>query len=108
MQNQELQGSIPAGLGTTRLRYLDLSSNQLSSTVPGTFVGLVNVTEVYLNDNNLSGFPSSALAGMQSLTILCAIAPAPDLLHPSCHLFFRAAAVFPRGCAPRSHPTPPN
>ncbi|CAN6459707.1 unnamed protein product [Victoria cruziana] len=56
LTNMGLKGPIPEKLGLlTRLRVLHLDRNWLNGTIPATFRGLENLSELRVNDNQLTG-----------------------------------------------------
>ncbi len=71
LQGNSLTGSIPASLfGITGIQLIDLSANSLSGTVVTTFSTLDSLSQLLLNDNNLTGVPNfSSLAALSDFQI---------------------------------------
>ena len=69
LPNRDLDGFIPAGLGSlSALRTLDLSSNSLTGAIPPELASLVNLENLSLSSNNLSGHIPESLNGLARLT----------------------------------------
>jgi len=66
-----LLGSLPPDIGQLEgLRYLNLSSNSLSDTVPVSFTNLIALEKLILNDNQFNGLPDlSEIASLNSLSL---------------------------------------
>ncbi|WMV57240.1 hypothetical protein MTR67_050625 [Solanum verrucosum] len=72
LSSTNISGSIPSSFGLfTHLRLLDLSSNSLSGPVPSELGGLTSLQFLFLNSNRLSGRIPYQLANLSSLEILC-------------------------------------
>jgi len=66
--NQYLSGNIPAEIGKlTKLEYLNLSIDNLSGPVPAGMSNLSVLSELYLNDNQLSGWEAD-MSGITTLS----------------------------------------
>ena len=67
--NTSILGPLPSALGSLEsLEVLDLSDNQLSGTLPLTFANLVNLTDLHLQKNDLTGsLPGALVANMTNL-----------------------------------------
>lgn len=60
--------AFPADM--TQLTYLDISSNELSGTIPTTFAALTNIQELNIGNNKISGSLPDFFHGMRSLKLL--------------------------------------
>ncbi|KAJ6824357.1 putative LRR receptor-like serine/threonine-protein kinase [Iris pallida] len=71
LRNLSISGRIPDYLGTLpNLKTLDLSFNNLSGTIPGSFVGLQSINYMYLTNNMLEGkIPDWILGNKQNLDV---------------------------------------
>lgn len=67
LSSNQLTGSIPDLSTNTRMSYLDLSSNQLSGTIPDNVGSLVNLRFLSLSFNLLEGTLPSSLSRLQKL-----------------------------------------
>jgi Leucine-rich repeat (LRR) protein len=71
LSSDQLTGSIPPEIGNlTNLTYLKLSENQLSGSIPSEIGNLTNLTYLYLYDNQLSGSIPSEIGNLTNLTRL--------------------------------------
>ncbi len=71
LSSNNLTGTIPADLGNlTDLTYLTLYSNNLTGTIPTTLGNLVNLVKLYLGANDLSGTIPNELASLTKLQFL--------------------------------------
>lgn len=66
--NNNLTGSIPAGIGNlSQLYRLDLSNNNLSGTLPNTIINLTELTQLELYNNALTGPLPSTIGNLNKL-----------------------------------------
>ncbi|CAN0113723.1 unnamed protein product [Ectocarpus sp. 6 AP-2014] len=71
LRGNNLQGTIPAGLGTLdALEHLDLSRNKLSGSIPWTLANLGELQVLILEANQLSGVVSPELGDIRALRYL--------------------------------------
>lgn len=70
LNNNNLVGVLPEAFGFLEeaISY-DLSSNQLSDSVPSSIDLLINLGQLTLDDNNLSDFPNVTLASLNTLNL---------------------------------------
>lgn len=86
LSNEELNGSIPMGLGRLfELTHLDLSGNSLTGTIPEQLDWLDNLQSIKLSGNSLTGCIPVALESvdtndLSSLNLLYCQPPAPENL----------------------------
>lgn len=71
LYNNNLAGYFPDNFGSfPKLRRLDVSSNQMSKPLPGTFETLTSIRELKLSRNHFQGDFPVAVAGWRNLKIL--------------------------------------
>ena len=71
LNNNQLTGSIPAGLGSlTSLTELGLGYNELSGSIPSELGSLTNLVDLFLGYNQLTGSIPSELGNLTNLTVL--------------------------------------
>lgn len=70
LSSNNLSGSIPPEIGELRdIIALNLSHNRLSGSIPGTFPNLINIESLDLSYNNLSGAIPQNLTDLYSLAV---------------------------------------
>jgi len=71
LNNNQLTGSIPAGIGNlTQLTILNLSGNQLTGAVPAEIGNLTQVTNLTFGENQLTGSLPEEIGSLTQLTDL--------------------------------------
>ncbi len=71
VQNKNIEGKIPKAIGElSSLRYLYLSKNKLTGTIPNELYNLRNLENLDISENQLSGDLSSNIQNLTNLRVL--------------------------------------